>query len=174
MSALVIGYGSALRGDDAVGHHVAEAVHLRALPGVEARSLHQLGPELAVDLGGVDLVVFVDADVQAERIVVRRVHPAEGSGGTTHHMRPEVLLAMTASLALPVPTAVVVGVPVTDLGLSETLSADAAIAVDRAVEVVVRLIEARHRWFGMPSRAAADWGADRRRPPAGVGPDGPG
>ena len=45
---LVIGVGSELRRDDAVGRRVVERLETDGLGAVEVRSLHQLTPELAV------------------------------------------------------------------------------------------------------------------------------
>jgi Ni,Fe-hydrogenase maturation factor len=62
---LVIGYGNTLRRDDGVGVRAAELIaadprlaHARVL------AVHQLTPELALDIGAVSLVIFVDADAR--------------------------------------------------------------------------------------------------------------
>ena len=52
---LVIGVGNPLREDDGVGWRLAEAL---AQAGVEVHTCHQLLPELAAELGRVDLVLF--------------------------------------------------------------------------------------------------------------------
>jgi hydrogenase maturation protease len=64
---LVIGYGNTLRRDDGVGVRVAEllAVDPR-MEGADILAVHQLTPELAIDVGEATLVVFVDADPSVE------------------------------------------------------------------------------------------------------------
>ena len=57
-AALVIGYGNRLRSDDGAGPRVAERL---ASDGVAVRVCDQLVPELADDLKGRAVVVFVDA-----------------------------------------------------------------------------------------------------------------
>jgi Ni,Fe-hydrogenase maturation factor len=67
-SALVIGYGNDLRGDDAAGPRVAELIGARELPGVRAIASRQLTPDLAEQLARADLAVFVDAYPAAEAL----------------------------------------------------------------------------------------------------------
>ena len=65
---LVIGYGNPLRGDDAVGLHVGDA--LRDDPRLDRARIitcPQLTPELAEDISAADLVVLVDARVDQRR-----------------------------------------------------------------------------------------------------------
>jgi hydrogenase maturation protease len=61
MKTLVIGYGNSLRGDDGVGPLVAEQVATWNLSDVRSLSVHQLTPELAVDIAQVETVFFIDA-----------------------------------------------------------------------------------------------------------------
>ncbi|MFO8076901.1 MAG: hydrogenase maturation protease [Actinomycetota bacterium] len=138
---LVLGYGSELRRDDAAGRIVAEALAERALPGVEARPLHQLTPEVAEDLSG-RTVVFVDATVTREAVDVVALEPGDGRGPMTHHVDPRGLLDLAASLDGPATAAWVVHIPAHDLGLGTELSARARAGVEEAVEHIVALCEA--------------------------------
>ena len=62
---VVIGYGSTLRGDDAVGRLVAErSLHLRACQTSMAISCTQLVPELAPLIAEARAVIFVDAAIR--------------------------------------------------------------------------------------------------------------
>jgi hydrogenase maturation protease len=142
VSALVVGYGSDLRGDDAVGRRVAEEVGVLAVPGVEVRSVHQLTPELAVDLAGREVVVFVDADLTAATVAVTPLESEGGQVGTTHHVDPRGLLTLAELLGAPPVAAVVVSVPAWDLGLGESLSAPARAQVPAAVQAVVEVLRA--------------------------------
>src|ERR1035437_5223745 len=93
---LIVGYGTQIRGDDALGWRAAE--RLRELvtdPSVEILTLHQLAPELMEPLSQADLAVFIDAGVGPEpgAVLERRLDPRpSGSASFTHHATPEALL----------------------------------------------------------------------------------
>ncbi len=137
---LVIGVGSELRRDDAAGRRVAERVSARELPDVEAMSLMQLMPELAADLVGRTLVVFVDASVEVEEVTVVEVHGSAADAAFSHHLDPPTLLALAERLGSPPAAALTVHVPATDLGLGTRLSPAAGRAVERAVDIVGDLV----------------------------------
>jgi hydrogenase maturation protease len=141
---LVIGVGSELRGDDAAGRRAADALAEIGLPGVDARSVHQLTPELAVELADRRLVLVVDASVDVDAVTVRAVvrptsRASAATGVMTHHLDPAALVGL-ASLFGSLPEEVVtVGIPAHDLDLGTELSAGTAGAVDVAVaELVAR------------------------------------
>jgi hydrogenase maturation protease len=140
VSALVIGYGNDLRGDDAVGRRVAEAVEALGLPGVEVLSLHQLTPELAADLDGREVVVFVDADVRAGDVAVQQLETDGRQVRATHNVDPRGLLALADLLGAPPAVALSVSVPASDLELGESLSAPARAALPAAVDAVVEAL----------------------------------
>ncbi len=142
---LVIGVGSELRRDDAVGRHVAARVEAVGLPGVEVRQVHQLTPELALDLVDRRLVVVVDAAVGAVDVEVRPVTAAAGADPLTHHLDVPSLLAVAALLGRPPGQVLLVGLPVADLGLGETLSDVGARMVARATAQVLVLSTAAAR-----------------------------
>jgi hydrogenase maturation protease len=116
---LVLGYGSDLRGDDAVGRLVAEAVS--GWEGVRALSVHQLTPELALEFQSCDLVVFADAAERAGEASLERLEPAafrpEG-----HHATPEGLLELGRTLHGRAPEAWMLALPGEDFSLREDLS----------------------------------------------------
>ncbi|MFI5043071.1 MAG: hydrogenase maturation protease, partial [Acidimicrobiales bacterium] len=59
---LVIGYGNTLRSDDGVGWHAAALLaEDPRLAGVEVLAVHQLTPELALDMSRATLVILIDA-----------------------------------------------------------------------------------------------------------------
>ncbi len=132
----MIGVGSPLRGDDAAGRIVAEQVADLGLPGVEARSAHQLTPELAADWLGRRMVIVVDADVEVADVTVRGIERPAAPAALTHHVDPAALLAIAALLGEPPVHVEVISLPVHDLGLGTQLSAPAAAAVERAVALL--------------------------------------
>ena len=77
---LLIGYGSTLRGDDAVGRHVVEIFAGRSLPNVTTISVTQLVPELAAQIATAQAVIFVDAsgDNELRDVDIREIVDAPG------------------------------------------------------------------------------------------------
>ena len=60
--ALVIGFGNTLRSDDGVGRYAAERLATDGrLTGATVIAVHQLAPELAIEVARADLLVLVDA-----------------------------------------------------------------------------------------------------------------
>lgn len=140
---LVIGIGSELHGDDAAGRLVAARLEALPLDGVRVRSVVQLVPELVEDLAACATVVFVDADPGCDATTVREVRAATDTPAVTHHTTPAGLLQLAEAVGVPVPHAVLVGVPARCLGLGGLLSAQTRAGVDRAVEVILQLAESR-------------------------------
>lgn len=60
-SILIIGYGNNLRSDDGVGRYLAEIIEQQQLPLVKALSVHQLTPELVLEIADSQAVIFIDA-----------------------------------------------------------------------------------------------------------------
>jgi hydrogenase maturation protease len=139
---LVVGVGSLLRTDDAVGRVVAERLEALHLDGVEVASVHQLTPELAPGFAGRRLVVIVDAAVEV-RVDVVSVSPIEidASGELmTHHLGPGGLLSFAAKLGWRPERAVAVRIPVRELGMGTELSAQGAALVEQALIEVQALV----------------------------------
>jgi hydrogenase maturation protease len=144
-TTLVIGYGSPIRGDDAIGPLAAERLAAGPLPeGVRVCSRHLLTAELACDLAGVDRVVFLDATVDGEPGEVRVRELAADPGLTStmaHDHDPRELLAWCAALYGRTPQAfLVTAAGATFDYASYRLSAPAQSAVDRMLAETRRLI----------------------------------
>lgn len=138
---LVIGCGNTLRGDDAAGVRAAEVLAFRC-PEVECLCVHQLTPELAEQLGGYRMVIFLDADLHAARAIARAITPEQpGAQPQTHFLSPEALLALSLELYKCVPpSAYVIGIPASDFEFSEELSATARKGVADSVHLAEGLI----------------------------------
>ena len=142
---LVLGVGSSLRRDDALGPAIAAALVAASLPeGVASRPVHGLVPELAVDLAEVDAVWFVDAAADAAlarptwaRVGVDAADPGAGGG---HALDPAALLAWTAAWTGRVPEAWTLALPAADFGFGEGLSTVAHASLAAA------LADLRSRW----------------------------
>ena len=111
---LVIGYGSPIRGDDAIGPLAADALAAGPLPpGLRVLSRHVLTAELAEDLAAADRVIFLDAAVQGRpgELRVCTLEPdARAVSTMAHFLDPRELLAWCDTLYQRVPRAWLVSV----------------------------------------------------------------
>jgi len=141
-AALVIGYGNALRGDDAAGPEVAEAVAGRGMPGVQALTVPQLTPELAEVLAGARLAVFVDASTgpEAGGVQVLPLRAAERPESLGHTSDPGLLLALAGAVYGRCPPAWIVRVPAVSFQLGAGLSPGAGRGIAAALREVVSLV----------------------------------
>ena len=106
MTTLIIGYGSPIRGDDAVGpllaDRIAEQVERGAWPaGTEVEARHILTAELVTQLHAADRVVFIDAtaDGTPGEVHTRRLQPDPSAPSTMAHFHdPRELLAWCEGL----------------------------------------------------------------------------
>ncbi|WP_295404896.1 hydrogenase maturation protease [uncultured Thiocystis sp.] len=107
MKILIIGYGSPIRGDDALGPLVADRLENTGVPaGVEVMSRHILTAELVADIAEQDRVIFLDAAVDAAPGEVRcqRLAPdAHALSTMAHFLDPRELLAWCETLYGRVP-----------------------------------------------------------------------
>lgn len=153
--ALVIGYGNRLRGDDAVGPLVADAVANWGLAGVEAIAVHQLTPELAARLAEASRVVFVDAAAGGQAVSCRVVRAAPGPAALGHALDPGGLLELATQAFGRAPEAWLLTIPanVFELGTGPSATAQAGF------ETALRRIRGWLLGTGDPaSRSAADRG----------------
>ena len=160
---LLIAYGNPLRRDDGAGLRLAERMAgYWQSAGTPLRHLavHQLTPELAVEIAEPAILAVVFADARAEPpgglaagVTVTALGSAgvAGSPSLGHHTEPDVLLAY-ASLLLdgrPAPPAWLVTTPGVDFAHGEGLSLRASAAVESAFSqpdhAVMRLLDSLRR-----------------------------
>jgi hydrogenase maturation protease len=106
-TVLIVGYGSPIRGDDAIGPLVADRLERDGVPaGVKVVSRHILTAELVADLVEHDRVVFLDAAVEGApgEVRCRALAPDAGAMSTmAHFLDPRELLAWCETLYGRVP-----------------------------------------------------------------------
>jgi hydrogenase maturation protease len=119
---LVIGYGSSLHGDDALGPRIAEAVAGWDEPGIRALARHELLPELAADIAAAGRVIFVDADPAANAVTLTPLVGTPAGGGLGHALTPLGLLSLAAAAYGRRPPASLLAVPGENFGLGDPLS----------------------------------------------------
>jgi hydrogenase maturation protease len=147
---LVIGYGNPLRSDDGVGPAVAERLAGDPrLAGAVVLAVHQLTPELAVDVSRASLLVLVDAadGLAAGAVDVRRLVDPEAvildaSRSMTHHVGPGSLVGLARALFGTAPPVVMVSVGVASFEAGERLSPAVEGAVPRAASAVIDAVAA--------------------------------
>jgi hydrogenase maturation protease len=140
----VIGYGNPTRRDDRVGWYVVEQLQkkLGYESPVELQTVHQLEIELADEISGDDLVIFVDTHVSEEEDWKRITHlePGYEMGVVTHHLTPATLIGLTKALYQKEPQGVLFSVKGTDFNFGEKLSANTQKYADEVVEDILKYI----------------------------------
>lgn len=144
LPALIIGYGSTLRGDDGVGPRVVELLQTAGLPGVETIPCHQLTPELADPISRSRMVIFVDAavDVPDGLVRVEPVSPMPAHQVMVHTVSPQTLLHLAKSVFGHCPPAWTVAIPVAAMDIGEQLSPLADSGAQTACQRIIELLRA--------------------------------
>jgi len=143
---LVIAYGNRLRGDDAVGWVVADALRDdRRMDSVDVLAVHQLTPDLAHEMTTASRVVFVDArldpTVAPGVVAVDVVLPELAAGSMTHNVGAGTILSLADALFGVHPPAVAVSVTIESVEPGSDLCTAVSASVTRLVETVVRLCQ---------------------------------
>ena len=141
---LVIGFGNAFRGDDAVGFDAALQLASGAHPNsVQVIACHQLTPELTDAVAAARLVVFIDASIRDAPGVVtchRLEAPSQLRAGYVHHFDPAALLDCTLHCFGHAPQAYVFSIGGEFFGYRQGLSESVSEGEREIVERVHRLI----------------------------------
>jgi len=97
---LVLGYGNPARGDDGLGPALVERLAALALDDLETRVDYQLCVEDAMDIGGFEQVVFVDASLNAVPPFLHYRIPEVVTPTIldTHSISPEALIHLARTL----------------------------------------------------------------------------
>jgi hydrogenase maturation protease len=122
VSVLVLAIGNPQREDDGVAWKLAEALHGDNL---DVRRVHQLVPELALDVSRAEAVLFIDARQGGEPGSVRLapVEPGPDRLGITHAVSPRALLFYAETLYGRAPRAHLLTVAGERFGHGDELSA---------------------------------------------------
>lgn len=146
---LVIGYGNALRGDDAVGCEVAIAVADWHLLPIKSVAVQQLMPELAAEIAKADYVIFVDAcsksyapTIQLDPIVVDKNALAYCAAPIlmNHACNPSALVALTHVLYGRHPQTWLLQIPTEHCDLGRPLSKTAQRGMDLALRTIEQFL----------------------------------
>lgn len=156
---VVIGFGSPIRGDDALGPLAADQLaDAWDTPQVTVLSRHILTAELATALDGATLVVLIDASVDGPpgEVVCRDLTPhVAGALGLAHSVDARGLLAWAEALHGRAPRAVLVSTRGATFDYAHyTLSPSLQATLPRLIETVRQLVDDE-----LGRTAAADDGA---------------
>ncbi len=110
-SVFVLGYGNPGRQDDGLGPKAAESVAALGLECVTVEIAYQLNIEDAFGISGHDVVVFVDASIDApEPFSFEPLVPADEVTFTSHSVSPGSIMKLCADHFGPAPQAWVMAV----------------------------------------------------------------
>ena len=152
---LIIGYGSPLRGDDALGQVAAAALAQRfhADDRVDVLAVHQLTLDLAERLGDYQQVILIDAGdgVPPGTLFDRQVLPGEQLPQPfSHYLAPEELLGIAGALYDAAPTTWLVGLGAARFDHGLALSSPVTAALPRLLQWVTdRVAAAFHSSAGV-------------------------
>jgi hydrogenase maturation protease len=124
---LIIGYGSPLRGDDALGPQVAEQLSERFSkePRVQVQIVHQLTFDLAESLSNFGLVVLIDAR-KAKPVgecYVQEIQPSqEIPQPFSHYLNPQELLSICQILYSTQPEIILIGINAVNFEVGDPIS----------------------------------------------------
>lgn len=157
MHTLIIGYGSPIRGDDALGPLLADRIAEQVAgggwtPDTDVQARHILTAELVADLAQAARVIFIDAaaDTAPGTLRTRQLHPDATALSTMAHFHdPRELLAWCEGLYGSAPDAwlVSVGGAAWDYGhfdLSPAVQAALPAALDAVRALCIRQPASTH------------------------------
>jgi hydrogenase maturation protease len=132
---LLIAVGNELRGDDAAGWRVADAVAAWNRPSVRVVRTHQLVPELAANIADAATVILIDAALDAPDS--RSLAPVQTqSAALSHAASFAEVLALAGTLGGGPSSAWVLGIPAE----SFLFGADPSPRCERGIAAAVRLL----------------------------------
>ena len=141
-SILIIGYGNNLRSDDGVGRYLAEIIDQQQLPSVKTLSVHQLTPELVLEITEAQAVIFIDANVSlTSEITLQYLEASQDKTRLGHTSNPEQLLALGQNLYNKLPPAWLLTIPTTNFEFGETFSDLTQAAIAPALFLLTQLIK---------------------------------
>lgn len=110
-SIYVYGFGNPGRQDDGLGPMIIDKLDQENIEGITTDSNYQLNIEDADNISGSDIVIFVDASIDAdEPFSFKKIEPSAEITFTTHSMSPESVIALCGDIYGRVPDAYVLAI----------------------------------------------------------------
>lgn len=137
----MIGVGNPLRGDDAAGWRVAEAIEALHLPGVEVRCTHQLQVELSQILPDYQKVVVVDASLHGPSVSLRPIQPSKTAAASSHALDPWSLQELARMTHGRCPLMLLCTLQAESFDLGSPLSPQMTERIRQAVDAITRALD---------------------------------
>ena len=110
-SIYVYGFGNPGRQDDGLGPMIIDKLDKENIEGITTDSNYQLNIEDADNISKSDIVIFVDASLDAEEpFSFERIEPSAEITFTTHAMSPESVIALCGDIYGRIPETYVLAV----------------------------------------------------------------
>jgi hydrogenase maturation protease len=141
---LIMGYGNALRSDDAIGRVLARLLGQRLNDEGDLRiyQMHQLTPELVERIAGASFVIFIDArtDGHVGQVFSEAVSPQINDGTFTHNVNPAELLGAALDWYGAAPQGLLISVVGASFEYSDRLSPEITDLLPTILDKVDHLI----------------------------------
>ncbi len=145
-SVFVLGYGNPGRQDDGLGLSMAETIQSLGLSFVTTDAAFQLNIEDAETISGYDVVIFVDASVDApEPFSFERLAPAGEVTFTSHSVSPGSIMKLAADHFGPAPEAYVMAIRGYSFEFEEGLTEPAQRNLEAALTFLSDFLSRRSR-----------------------------
>lgn len=135
---LIIGYGNALRTDDAIGSRVAEAIG--------GMSLEQLSPELAEPISWADFLFLIDAcygetigEIKCETV------ESQSSRSMSHQSSPQALLQMAQELYGAAPRTLLITIVGANFDYGDSLSPQLQALLPELIEKIQTIVQSHDK-----------------------------
>lgn len=137
---LVIGYGNSLRSDDGIGQKTAIALSQMKLKDLTAMAVDQLTPELVEKIREFEQIIFLDAEVNSDKIKVKEIeiNTVENKQNWTHYFNPESLINLTSYLYQKIPKTWLITIPINNIELGEEISKEVQEEADKVIQYLVK------------------------------------
>lgn len=132
---ILLAAGNPLRRDDGAAHRALQLL-AKDVP-CETRSVLQWTPELAVEIADFETVVFLDADAEAEAVVIEPLRAPGGASPLTHWENPAEIAGLSAALYGFTGRALLCRIPASDFSHGEGLSERAELGIAAALATML-------------------------------------
>lgn len=141
-SIYVYGFGNPGRQDDGLGPMIIDKLETENIAGITTDSNYQLNIEDADNISGSDIVIFVDASIDAdEPFSFKRIEPSAEITFTTHSMSPESVIALCGDIYGRVPESYVLAIRGYEWEMFEGLSEKAMKNFNEAYRFLLEKID---------------------------------
>ncbi len=128
---LLIGYGNTIRSDDGAGYRAAELIE-SLYPEVDVIISHDLKPEYSEAIANHEIIFFVDASIDSNKLEIKKVDPENFSIDLqTHFSNPQSLITQSILIYNKKPSEVyLVKLPAYNFDFGEMLSVETKKSID--------------------------------------------